>query len=74
MAENDVFTETKECPTKREKQGLALLIEGKLSKEIAKILKISKQTVDSHRKNMPHKNNLLNTGELIGKSIRYGRI
>ena len=60
--------------TRREKQVLTLLIEGKLSKEISCILNISKQTVDTHRKNMLHKNNLSNTGELIGKAIRYGWI
>ena len=60
--------------TRREKQVLKLLIEGKLSKEISCILNISKQTVDTHRKNMLHKNNLSSTGELIGKAIRYGWI
>jgi len=74
IAENNVFTENKESLTKREKQVLIHLIEGKSSKEIGKILKINKQTVDSHRKNMLHKNNLMNTGELIGKAIRYGWI
>jgi DNA-binding CsgD family transcriptional regulator len=71
---NNIFVESKEELTKREKQILTLLIEGKLSKEISNILKISKQTVDTHRKNMLHKNNLANTGELIGKAIRYGWI
>lgn len=58
--------------SKREKDVLILLIEGKLSKEIGDILHISKQTVDTHRKNMIRKNNLNNTGELIGKAIRSG--
>ena len=66
--------DNKESLTRREKQILELLIEGKLSKEIGSILKISKQTVDTHRKNMLHKNNLSNTGELIGKAIKYGWI
>ena len=57
-----------------EKQILILLIEGKLSKEISGALGISKQTVDTHRKNMLHKKNLSNTSELIGKAIRYGWI
>lgn len=74
IAENNVFIESKKWLTRREKQVLTLLIEGKSSKEIGIILKISKQTVDSHRKNMLHKNNLINTGELIGKAIRYGWI
>jgi len=74
VASNNIFIESKEEFTKREKQVLKLLIEGKLSKEISSILKISKQTVDTHRKNMLHKKNLSNTGELIGKAIRYGWI
>lgn len=74
VASNNIFIESKEEFTKREKQVLKLLIEGKLSKEISSILKISKQTVDTHRKNMLHKKNLNNTGELIGKAIRYGWI
>ena len=69
---NNIFIESKEELTRREKQILKLLIEGKLSKEISCILKISKQTVDTHRKNMLHKKNLSNTGELIGKAIRNG--
>lgn len=70
----NIFIESKEELTAREKQILHLLIEGKLSKEISIIIDISKQTVDTHRKNMLHKNNLSNTSELIGKAIRYGWI
>jgi DNA-binding CsgD family transcriptional regulator len=74
VALNNAYIESKEDLTTREKQVLKLLIEGKLSKEISYILKISKQTVDTHRKNMIHKKDLVNTGELIGKAIRYGWI
>lgn len=74
VASNNIFIESKEDLTNREKQILKLLIEGKLSKEISSILKISKQTVDTHRKNMLHKKKLSNTNELIGKAIRYGWI
>lgn len=74
VASKNHFVESKEELTLREKQVLKLLIEGKFSKEISNILKISKQTVDTHRKNMLHKNELSNTGELIGKAIRYGWI
>lgn len=72
VAFQNTFIESKEELTPREKEILTLLIDGKLSKEIGSILKISKQTVDTHRKNMLHKKNLSNTGELIGKAIRYG--
>lgn len=72
VVSKNTFVESKEELTRREKEVLRLLIDGKLSKEISSILKISKQTVDTHRKNMLHKKNLSNTGELIGKAIRYG--
>ena len=66
------FIESKETLTKREKEVLRLMVEGKLSKQIGGILNISKQTVDTHRKNMLRKNSLSNTGELIGKAIKQG--
>jgi DNA-binding CsgD family transcriptional regulator len=69
-----IYIESREDLTRREREVLRLLIEGKLSKEISDILKISKQTVDTHRKNMLHKKNLNNTSELIGKALRYGWI
>jgi DNA-binding CsgD family transcriptional regulator len=68
----EVFSVSKEFLSKREKQVLTLLIEGKLSKEIGSILHISKQTVDRHRKNMIARNNFNNTAELISNAIRKG--
>jgi len=70
----EVFTVSTEYLTKREKQILQLIVEGKLSKEIGEILHISKQTVDTHRNNMLVKNKLRNTSELIAKAIRQGWI
>jgi len=70
----EVFTVSREYLSKREKQILLLIIEGKLSKEIGEILHISKQTVDSHRNNMLAKNKLKNTSELIAKAIKQGWI
>jgi len=69
-----VFAVSKETLSKREKQVLALLIEGKMSKEIGEILNISKQTVDGHRKNMIAKNGLKNTAELVSNAIKKGWI
>jgi DNA-binding CsgD family transcriptional regulator len=71
-ASKNVFIESKDELTRREREVLSLLIQGRLSKEISEILNISKQTVDTHRKNMLHKKQLNNTGELVGKAIRYG--
>lgn len=67
-----VFKVTREVLSKREKQILLLIMDGKLSKEIARILHISKQTVDTHRNNMIERNKVKNTSELIAKAIRNG--
>ncbi|HVW14036.1 MAG TPA: LuxR C-terminal-related transcriptional regulator [Mucilaginibacter sp.] len=67
-----VFAISDELLTKREKQILTLLIDGKASKEIGEALYISKETVDRHRKNMIMKTGLKNTAELIGQAIRKG--
>jgi len=66
------FAISKEFLSKREKQILMLMADGKLSKEIAEILHISKETVDSHRKNMLVRNNLKNSVELMAKAIKQG--
>lgn len=68
----EVFAVSEELISKREKEVLMLLIDGKLSKEIGEILHISKQTVDKHRQNMIARNGLKNTSELIAKAIRQG--
>lgn len=67
-----IIKTSKDFLTKREKQILSLLIDGKLSKEISGILNISKHTVDKHRKNMLYKNKLNNMGELIAKAVKQG--
>lgn len=72
IAAKNTFVESRDELTRREKEVLKLLIQGRLSKEISSILSISKQTVDTHRKNMLHKKGLGNTSELIGKAVRYG--
>ena len=46
------FTAAKHILTKKESEILALLVAGKTSFEIADLLFISKNTVDTHRKNM----------------------
>lgn len=64
----------KEVLTKREKEILVHIIDGKQNKEIAEILYLSKQTVDRHRKNMLSKNNFKNSSELIACAIKNGWI
>lgn len=66
------FLNDKDDFTTREKDVLKLLIEGKASKQIGSVLHITKQTVDTHRKNMLHKKHLGNTSELVSKAILCG--
>ncbi|MBK6817580.1 MAG: hypothetical protein IPG82_19520 [Saprospiraceae bacterium] len=53
----------------KEKQILHLLIEGNSTRKL-EYPPLSKQTVDTHRKNMLRKHKLNNTGEPIGKAIK----
>lgn len=66
------FKEESDLLSKREKEVLYLLAEGKASKEIAELLFISKNTVDSHRKSLLRKTASAGTVELINKTIRDG--
>ncbi|MBK8502009.1 MAG: helix-turn-helix transcriptional regulator [Saprospiraceae bacterium] len=56
--------------TKRENQVLELLIKGLNSEEIGQILHISKNTIDTHRRNMLQKTGVKNTAELVGLAQR----
>lgn len=51
--------------SEREIEVLQLIVQGKTSKEIANLLFISKNTVDTHRRNILSKTELRNTKELI---------
>jgi DNA-binding CsgD family transcriptional regulator len=56
----------------REKEILNKLIQGKTSEEIAKELFISKETVNTHRRNMLSKCDVKNTMELVNRSVKNG--
>jgi DNA-binding CsgD family transcriptional regulator len=60
--------------TPREREILCLLLNGKSSSAIASFLNLSKQTIDTHRKNLLGKTQCNNTAELIAKSIQNGWI
>ena len=51
--------------SKQEKEIIKFIVEGKTSKEIAKILFITKNTVDTHRKNIGRKLEINNNSSLI---------
>lgn len=53
--------------SKREKEILKYLINGKTSRQIAETLFISKYTVDKHQGNMLRKTEAKNTAEMIVK-------
>lgn len=69
-----LFPEKDSLLSKREKEVLFHLTEGRLSKEIADILYLSKHTIDNHRKNLLRKLEVANTGELVSKAIKEGLI
>ncbi|PWA05584.1 LuxR C-terminal-related transcriptional regulator [Flavobacterium psychrotolerans] len=60
--------------SKREKQVVNLLINGKVSKEIAEELSLSVYTIESYRKDMLKKTGAITTCELVAKVIREGWI
>lgn len=51
--------------TRKEKEIVELILEGKMSREIAKDLNISVNTVTTHRKNILKKLNARNVGEMV---------
>ncbi len=57
--------------TQREREVLSLIVRGLTSKEIAARLKISKLTVDTHRKHIQQKLEVSNTVELIKLAILF---
>lgn len=58
--------------TRREKEVLQLIARGLTNKEIAQALFVSLNTVDSHRKNLMHKFEVMNAASLIAKASRLG--
>jgi len=68
----DVFTMTQKL-TKREKDIIQLIAQGKSNKEIADALFLSELTVKTHRKNIKDKLGAKGKQELIFKSIRLFR-
>jgi len=60
--------------TKREKECLHWLVEGKTAEEIAMILSISKRTVEAHIFNLKNKLNCFKLSRLIYVSIKCGLI
>jgi DNA-binding NarL/FixJ family response regulator len=58
--------------TPREREVLQLVAEGKSSKEIAALLKLSAKTVDTHRRQVMEKLQLYSVAELTHYAIREG--
>jgi len=68
-------TDRKELPhnlTRRERQVLTLIAEGKTDRQIGRLLFISLKTAQRHRYNIRHKLNLKSTAELVKYAIDNG--
>lgn len=70
IQDTEIFTESYSLFTKRERQILKLIVEGRSSKEIATELCISPHTVNAHRKNILSKADAKTPLDLISKVIR----
>ena len=73
MRERDV-EDSYELLTRREREILQLLAEGKNNKDVANLLNLSLYTVDTHRSNIFQKLNLHSSAELILYAVRKGVI
>jgi DNA-binding NarL/FixJ family response regulator len=60
--------------TKRERDVVILVAEGRSNKGIGDALSISAKTVESHRRNVMHKLGLKSTAELVRYAVRDGLI
>ena len=56
--------------TRREREVVQLIAEGKINKEIARLLEISIKTVETHRATAMHKLKLRTTAELVRYAVR----
>ncbi len=73
--DNEKPSSNKEIPlTKREIEILKNIAEGHSNQEIANLLFISYNTVDTHRKNIMHKLSIKNTAGLVRYAIEKGLI
>lgn len=70
----DHLRDKSELFTYREREVLALLAQGRSSKEIAEELFITERTVESHRKHMVEKCGVKNTAELMARAATLGMI
>lgn len=68
-AEKDNKIQKRGILSRREKEIMLLIADGKISSEIAEALFISKNTVETHRKNMIRKLNLSSYNELLRFAI-----
>ena len=59
-----------ELLTDREKEVLQLLAEGKTNKDVACLLNLSPQTIETHRANLMHKLGLHSTADIILYAVR----
>lgn len=74
IQDTGVFTKSYDLFTRREREILKFMVEGKSSKEIAGELYISLHTVNTHRKNILKKADAKTSLELVTKVIKEGWI
>ncbi len=68
--ETGLISPSKEHLTTREREIITLIAQGKSSKEIAKLLRLSERTVHCHRENIMKKLNIKNIAELVKYALQ----
>ena len=63
---------TPDALTRREKQVLAMVVDGLTTREVAAELNLSPRTIDHHRSNLLKKFNLKNSVDLVKYAVRHG--
>ncbi len=73
-AYRDQETGTLSGLTRREKQVLAMVVDGHTTKEIAAKLNLSPRTIDHHRSNLLKKFKMKNSVDLVKYAVRHGYV
>lgn len=66
----EAFPNSQTTLTHREREVVQLIAEGKINKEISRVLNISVKTVETHRASAMHKLKLKTTAELVRYAVR----
>lgn len=74
IAHADQFDQDRAVLSSREREILALVVDGQSAKEIAQRMALSPRTVERHIENCRHKLRARNTAQLVSKALESGAL